>query len=159
VALAALFHDSPALTPFHWSEMADPTVRVRPNPAPGSTPFALARRTTRLKTTWLGRGIGLSYSLRRIVVNGSFSRFCRFHHWRGQPPSRGRQLLFARGPHSVGRRGDMRRGWSAPLGPALPKAGGNSKWQASPRRRGIFPECVVVVRAFLSHEKPTGVYK
>jgi hypothetical protein len=45
------------------------------------------------------------------------------------------------------------------LGLMLPKAGGNSEWRASPRRPGIFPECVVVVRTFLSHEKPIGVYK
>ena len=44
-------------------------------------------------------------------------------------------------------------------GSALSEAGGYSKWRTSPKLRGIFPERVVVERAFTSYEKPMGVYK
>jgi hypothetical protein len=39
------------------------------------------------------------------------------------------------------------------------EAGGDSKWQTSPKPRGIFLKFVVVERAFMSYEKPMGMYK
>jgi hypothetical protein len=102
--------------------------------------------------------IGLSYSLRRIDVNGLVDCFYRFRHGMSQPPSRGRQRLTTRGPsgRSSRQHGGSRSGLSGWC--YLRQARAPSGEQA-PRRQRIFPGYVVVTRAFWSCKKPTGIYK